>query len=246
MEEEAAAFDPATPPPEEDDQAGDVDAYGAGPAAQADLFDNATTSMEAAEASRYEDSATLLGSEVQDDGQLPTAGAFDALVALAEALNQTGDATINDGEGDGLSTRTGTSTVVHGSGKLSTVSEVHEEEYEKSTGRRAGMVLPRYIAWNLRPLMFADLGSCGLKRSGLDANNIFHPFRDEADYALAHWFMKYDLSKAAVDNYLTDPRMAGVAIKASFKNADEWRILLDSIPIGIPYEQWTVESFKIK
>ena len=109
-----------------------------------------------------------------DDGLVPPSDDLDMLTAEPEALgavrnlaadsdmgdvaaNQPED--LNDAAGpaedlghmgtsedvdNGMSTITGVSSVPHSPGKLSTVSAVREEEYEGITGRRAGLVLPRY------------------------------------------------------------------------------------------------------
>ena len=75
---------------------------------------------------------------------------------------------------------------------------------------------------------------------------MYHPFRDEADYALAHYFARTRQSKTSINSYLNDPRISTGPQRPSFRNADEWRALLEAIPSGIPDEEWTVENFRIK
>ncbi len=60
--------------------------------------------------------------------------------------------------------------------------------------------------------------------------NRFYPFNDQLDYGLAHYFAESETIKGNVNKFLTDPLMAPLTEKLSYKNADEWIEKLSEIP----------------
>ncbi len=69
---------------------------------------------------------------------------------------------------------------------------------------------------------------------GSQNNNLFHPFNDQLDYVLATYFAESETTKGNVDRFLSDPLMAPLTKKLSYRNADEWMEKLSDIPWGIP------------
>ncbi len=57
---------------------------------------------------------------------------------------------------------------------------------------------------------------------GLQHKNSFYLFKDQLDYALAHYFGDLETTKGNVNKFLSDPLMTPLTEKLSYKNADEW------------------------
>lgn len=55
----------------------------------------------------------------------------------------------------------------------------------------------------------------------LEYKNSFYSFKDPLNYALAHYFAKSKTTKGNVNKFLSDPVMAFLTRKLSYKNADE-------------------------
>lgn len=49
--------------------------------------------------------------------------------------------------------------------------------------------------------------------------NIFYPFNNQLDYALAHYFTKSKTTKGNVNKFLTNPLIAPLTKNLSYKNA---------------------------
>ncbi len=64
--------------------------------------------------------------------------------------------------------------------------------------------------------------------------NSLYLFNDQLDYGLIHHFVKSEITKGNVNKFLTDPSMAPLTKKVSYKNTDEWIDKLLEIPWDIP------------
>lgn len=51
--------------------------------------------------------------------------------------------------------------------------------------------------------------------------NTFHPFNNQLDYILAHYFAKLETTKSNINKFLTDPLIVSLTKKLSYKNADK-------------------------
>ncbi len=56
---------------------------------------------------------------------------------------------------------------------------------------------------------------------GFQNNNLFHLFHDQLDYGQAKYFAESETIKSNVDKFLSDPLMALLTEKLSYRNADE-------------------------
>ena len=52
-------------------------------------------------------------------------------------------------------------------------------------------------------------------------NNLFHPFNDKLDYALATYFAEFKTNKGNVNRFLSDSLMASFTKKLSYQNVDK-------------------------
>ncbi len=52
-------------------------------------------------------------------------------------------------------------------------------------------------------------------------DNLFHPFNDQLDYALATYFAESETTKGNVDRFLSNALMTPFIEKLSYRNADE-------------------------
>ncbi len=77
-------------------------------------------------------------------------------------------------------------------------------------------------------------------------NNPFHPFNNQLDYALTIYFAKSETIKANLDRFLSDPLMALLTEKLSYRNADKWIEKLSVIPWGIPNDELINHKFKVQ
>ncbi len=84
------------------------------------------------------------------------------------------------------------------------------------------------------------------KHPGSKHKNSFYSFNDQLDYGLAHYFAESETTKGNVNKFLTDPLMAPLTEKLSYKNADEWIEKLSEIPWGIPDDKWNKHRFDVK
>ncbi len=84
------------------------------------------------------------------------------------------------------------------------------------------------------------------KHLGFKHKNSFYPFNDQLDYALAHYFAESETTKGNVSKFLTDPLMAPLTEKLSYKNVDEWMEKLSEIPWDIPDDEWIEHSFDVE
>ena len=57
---------------------------------------------------------------------------------------------------------------------------------------------------------------------GSQNDNLFYPFYNQLDYALAYYFAEFETTKGNVDKFLSDPLIAPLTKKLSYRNADEW------------------------
>lgn len=74
---------------------------------------------------------------------------------------------------------------------------------------------------------------------------MFHPFNDELDYALAHYFAESETTKGNVDKFFSNPLMRSITEKLSYQNADEWMKKLSTIRWGVPDVKWVELKFQI-
>ena len=65
-------------------------------------------------------------------------------------------------------------------------------------------------------------------------NNLFHPFNNQLDYALAIYFAETKTTKGNINKFLSKPLMALLTEKLFYQNADKWIKKLSDIPWGIP------------
>ncbi len=56
---------------------------------------------------------------------------------------------------------------------------------------------------------------------GSQNDNPFHPFNDQLDYALTTYFAESETTKGNVDRFLSNPLMAPLTEKLSYRNADK-------------------------
>ena len=61
-------------------------------------------------------------------------------------------------------------------------------------------------------------------------NNPFHPFNDQFNYVLAHYFTESKITKGNVDRLLFNTLMAPLTEKLFYGNPDEWMEKLSEIP----------------
>ncbi len=59
------------------------------------------------------------------------------------------------------------------------------------------------------------------KHLGSKQKNSFYSFYDQLDYSLAHYSVKSETTKGNMNKFLTDPLMAPLTKKLSYKNIDE-------------------------
>ncbi len=57
---------------------------------------------------------------------------------------------------------------------------------------------------------------------GSGSSNLFHPFNDQLDYALAHYFAKSEIIKRNIDKILSNLLMKPITKKLSYCNTNEW------------------------
>ncbi len=94
---------------------------------------------------------------------------------------------------------------------------------------------------SLREVMFSDqefatgtlVFNIKYNHSGFQNDNPFYPFHDQLDYGLAKYFAESETTKSNVDKFLSDPLMALLTEKLSYRNVDEWMEKLLEIPWGI-------------
>lgn len=55
----------------------------------------------------------------------------------------------------------------------------------------------------------------------LKYKNTFYSFKDQLEYFLAHYFAKSEITKGNVNKFLTDPLIAPLTEKLSYKNANK-------------------------
>ena len=65
---------------------------------------------------------------------------------------------------------------------------------------------------------------------GSKNNNLFYPFNDQLDYALANYFPDFESTKSNVDRFLPDLLMVPLTENLSFQNVDKWIEKLLNIP----------------
>ena len=64
----------------------------------------------------------------------------------------------------------------------------------------------------------------------LKHQNSLYPFNDQLDYALAHYFVKLEMTKGNINKFLSNPLMTPLTKKLSNKNVDKWMEKLSKIP----------------
>ncbi len=79
---------------------------------------------------------------------------------------------------------------------------------------------------------------------GFQNNNLFYPFYDQLGYRRAKYFAESETTKSNRDKFLSDPLMAPLTEKLSYRNADEWIEKLLEIPWGIPKDEWIKHKFE--
>jgi hypothetical protein len=109
-------------------------------------------------------------------------------------------------------------------GKLSTASRLRSVSFEETTGRKAGMPI-------------SSPPNTTTSQSNLP-NPPFYPFDSKLDYALAMFFHQRQLTKGDVTAFFQDKRLSPIHELLGFHNADEWHAKLNSIPYGVPIENW--------
>ena len=117
----------------------------------------------------------------------------------------------------------------------STGSIVIEQSFQEATGCEAGQVVD--------PVLDPEDGLTAGVVSERDKDNAFQPFRDETDYAYAHWLYESDLSKGAVQRMLVNPSLSKLHTLLSFHSAEEWLSKIQKIPYG-PMGIWQVTTFE--
>ncbi len=68
-------------------------------------------------------------------------------------------------------------------------------------------------------------------------DNPCYPFHDQLDYRLAKYFAESETTKSNVDKFLSEPLMAPLTEKLSYRNADKWIEKLLEISWGIPNDK---------
>lgn len=76
--------------------------------------------------------------------------------------------------------------------------------------------------------------------------NSFYLFKDQLDYALAHYFAKLETTKGNINKFLFDLLMAPLTEKLSYKNANELMKKLLEISWGIPENKWIEHKFDVE
>ena len=56
---------------------------------------------------------------------------------------------------------------------------------------------------------------------GFQNNNLYYPFNDQLDYALANYFAESETTKSNVDRFLSNPLMAPLTEKLFYQDADK-------------------------
>ncbi len=75
-------------------------------------------------------------------------------------------------------------------------------------------------------------------------NNPFYSFYNQLNYGLAKYFAESETSKSNVDKFLSEPLIALLTDKLSYRNANEWIEKLSEIPCGIPNNNWIKYKFE--
>ncbi len=110
------------------------------------------------------------------------------------------------------------------------------------------------LSWNFREVIFGE-SKFLVSTSVLDtkymhhrsrSNNLFHPFNDQLDYALAYYFAESETTKRNVDTFLFNTLMKPVTKELSYCNADEWIEKLSVILWEIPDDKWTEHKFELE
>ena len=121
--------------------------------------------------------------------------------------------------------------VPHQSGRLSTASNLRSVSFEEMTGRKTGI-----------PIDAPNPSQSHQPNPDLSA---FGPFQSELDYALAMFFHQRQLTKGDVTAFFQDKRLGPIFDLLSFHNADEWYTKLNSIPCGLPIENWKTATVSV-
>lgn len=74
----------------------------------------------------------------------------------------------------------------------------------------------------------------------------FYSFNDQLDYAFTHYLAKSETTNGNVNKFLTDPLMASLTKKLSYKNIDEQMEKLLEIPWGIPNDEYIEHRFNVE
>lgn len=67
------------------------------------------------------------------------------------------------------------------------------------------------------------------RHSGYQHDNVFYPFDNDVDYALAHWFVESKITKGNVDKFLTNFLMKSITKQLSYWNTIKWEEKLSLI-----------------
>lgn len=129
---------------------------------------------------------------------------------------------------------------VHGSspivrkGLLSTSSSTVWVTYQEETNRPAGEPVVDPSEESSIPQ-----GSNSELRQQEPNRQPLYPFQTETDYAWAFWLWHERCSMGAVQRFFDDDKMKSIHDLLSFKNAKEWKSLIQKIPYGIQNDVWT-------
>lgn len=77
-------------------------------------------------------------------------------------------------------------------------------------------------------------------------NNLFDPFNNELDYALAYYIAESEIIKRKIDKFLTNLLIKVITKKLSYCNADKWIKKLSTILWGIQKTKGTKHKVKLK
>jgi Plavaka transposase len=117
--------------------------------------------------------------------------------------------------------------------KPSTGSSLRSVSFEEATGIKAGTPISSHIDHHS-----SSLNTTAPLSDRYPPNSPFFPFDSEVDYALAMFFHQRQLTKGDVAAFFHDQRLAPIFNLLSFRNADEWYAKLNSIPCGLPLDNW--------
>ncbi len=82
-------------------------------------------------------------------------------------------------------------------------------------------------------------------RSFINPDNIYYPFKDNVDYAMARWLLESECTQGDVDRFFSDPRLSKFHSHLSFKSGIEWKQMMMDVPHGVIDSNWTQHLIRL-